>query len=123
MLCQKGAGHSIRQRNGDRPAHCAMKRGHWRLVERLFRAGAGLQDTGAKGRTLLHIAAMNGSVTSVEALTKLHACVDAVDDDGCTPRDLAAQKQRFNVLALLPSDLELGVRQGSVIKPQLYSKV
>ena len=103
LLLKHGAADpSIRARNGDMAIHCAIRRSNWPVFKRMVEAGgASVNDQGAKGRTVLHIAAKHGHVASIEPLIKLGANVDAVDREGWTPLHHAARGHHREVLAIL----------------------
>jgi ankyrin repeat protein len=114
QLMRKGADHSLRARNGDRPIHCAVRRGHRPLFQKLVDFGASVHDRGAKGRTVLHIAAMHGRSELMERLMEMGVDADARDGDGLTALQWAQRNEHSEAVSILLKyrDLKAGTEVG-----------
>jgi ankyrin repeat protein len=101
LLVEHGADAAAAARNGDRPAHCAVRRNNWALVKRLLEVGASVSDEGALRRTVLHVAARRGHAAMIGPLVAMGADVGALDADGWTPMRHAREKNRVEVMDAL----------------------
>jgi len=94
VLLRHEADRSIRDFNGHRPFHCAMRnralKNPIQTVERLLCEEADIHQPDALGRTPLHLAASQGALAIVEWLLKKATNVGALDDLGRTALHLAA---------------------------------
>ncbi|KFH43891.1 putative ankyrin repeat protein-like protein [Hapsidospora chrysogenum ATCC 11550] len=88
--------------NGRSPLWYAVARGHEAVVDYLIECGADVRATDHKGRSLLHRAVQTGSATLVgKILSTDNVNVDAVDNDGCRPLQLAVEKRSTTVIDVL----------------------
>jgi ankyrin repeat protein len=101
ILLRNGGDPLIRARNGDMASHTAIKRGNWAIFKLLLEAGALVNAEGAKGRSVLHIAAKFGRSTFIEPLIKLGAKTGVVGPDGYTPKDYAGSREDEYMITLL----------------------
>ncbi|KAK0620819.1 ankyrin repeat-containing domain protein [Immersiella caudata] len=110
LLVKSGADRMVPALRGDRPAHCAVRRGNWPVFRRLVEMGIDVHARGAKRRTLLHVAAKYGDLEGVEKLLGYGLKVDVVDVDGWTPVHHAVGAAKAAVMrALLQRAKEKGV--------------
>ena len=70
-----------------------------------------LKKTYARGRTLLHIVAAEGTAEQVKSLTKAGADVNAKDINGYTPLILAAQRGNAETVEALVDSLKKQVKR------------
>ena len=108
-LILAGADASMPAANGDRPIHCAARRGNWNIAKRLVEQGAGVNQVGAKGRMALHVAARYGHADLVENLLAMGAKLDALDGRRWAAIHHAVERRHANVVEVL---LRVGERMG-----------
>ena len=101
MLTRNGGDHSVSTRNGDRLIYCAIRYSNWKVFQRLLDAGASILDRGARGRTVLHIAAKHNRGSLTDDLISLGAGPGAVDNDGWTPLHHAVHGEHMEVISAL----------------------
>jgi len=100
-LVKAGADVSAAAANGDRPLHCAVRRGNWSLAEKLVDLGADVSQKGAKGRTPLHVAARYGQATFLEKLVNLGAKLSELDAAGWTAAHHAVHAKDVDALGVV----------------------
>ncbi len=79
----------------------APRGGDLELVALMRQKGCDLKQRDARQRTLLHLAAADGSKAVVEYLLREGLAAQAWDSDGKTPADLAVGRERDAIRALL----------------------
>ncbi|KDO18699.1 serine/threonine protein kinase [Saprolegnia parasitica CBS 223.65] len=77
---------------GEEPLFAAAKTGHDTVVKRLLEAKAKTNTTATDGSTLLHAAALGGSVIILRHLRSHFSTVDVCDERGQTPLHVAAKQ-------------------------------
>jgi len=98
---------AVSEPEGYIPLHCAAKSGSSAMMRWLLDRGAKATDTDAKGRTILHVAAIHNRKQFAEEAVKL-AGVEALsspDMDGNTPLHLAAQAGATDMTTWLLIDI------------------
>lgn len=92
------------------PAHHASSKGHARVLQALFRAGANFNaraSSDGRGFTPLIVACRENRQDSIEQLSKLGARIDDPDDKGETPLLLCARRGFESLVVIL---LQAGAR-------------
>ncbi|MCH9632935.1 MAG: hypothetical protein S4CHLAM6_12810 [Chlamydiae bacterium] len=112
-------GSNLAQRNlkQETPLHILASNGKSSvdLVKLLIEAKADLNARDANGRTPLHLAALFGDISTLEALLRAGAKVDVIDDIGCSPLLLAAKGSAacFNSLHSSGASLDIENADGA----------
>lgn len=109
-LCAAGADPNERGSENWTPAHHASSKGHARVLQALFHAGANLNaraSSNGRGFTPLIVACRENRQDCVEELSRLGASIDDPDDKGETPLLLCARRGFEGLLVAL---LQAGAR-------------
>jgi hypothetical protein len=83
------------------PLVTAAESGNLERVDQLLRGGMSTEQTDARGRTALLIAALHGDVTMARRLLAAGARADVVDEDGDTPLAAARRQGLPELVGLL----------------------
>lgn len=102
-LLSKGAAVDARSTNalGNTPLHAAVAGGQRTAVALLLQHGADVHATYLNGYTALHVAAASADDASARLLLSSKARLDARDNAGKTPLDLAREKGHARMVHLL----------------------
>ncbi len=101
LLLERGAQVHITDDGGYTPLSWAVILGHVEIAHNLITKNAPVNNKGPAGMTLLHEAAYNGNKEMVKLLLDHGAVLDAREEFGKTPMDLAVERQKYDVLPLL----------------------
>lgn len=102
MLLNRGAHHSLQNRNGERPLHLAVQARHILIVRLLLSHGADINARGAGGGTALHLAVKNEDQSMVTLLIGSEGIdIDARDGKNRTPLHVAVEKGYESILGML----------------------
>jgi uncharacterized protein len=85
---------------GETPLHIAAVRGDTSAIAALLDAGAQIDTPGEHGYTALHEAVAQRHAAAVTLLLSRGASTSIVDDEGCTPEQLAELLEHHDITPL-----------------------
>ena len=102
-LLTHGGNPDCTDNDGRTPLHCAVAFRRIRIAHLLLDCGANPDCTDPDGWTPLHEATFNGDLDTIRTLLARGANPECRTKEGSTPRDIALQKERYDIFNVLSS--------------------